>query len=102
MDLQGRLSNPLASLVKAAELLPTLLTRPLLPGISNAPTRQVQRRLNASTIAALFDRRTEGATIELLATEFGVHRTTVIAHLHRSCAAAGRERSQTDHDAHEE
>jgi len=47
------------------------------------PVRQRQTRLVKSEVADLVCDRSKGATILELATRYGVHRTTVIAHLQR-------------------
>ena len=85
MDLEGRLSNPRQSFIRAVALLPVLMARPYVPPI-HRPVWQVQHRLDASEVAALIDGRTAGATIEALTREFGIHHTTVIAHLRRAAA----------------
>jgi len=82
VDLQGRLTNPLPSFVRTVTLLPALMARACCPPIRH-PGRQVQRRLDPSDVSALIGRRTAGATIEVLAMQFGIHRTTVLAHLKR-------------------
>jgi hypothetical protein len=46
--------------------------------------RQRQHRLSPDEVGQLLARRAAGSTILQLASEFGVHRTTVIAHLRRS------------------
>ena len=89
--------NPLTSFAGVAAPLPELTARPRwdLPRragpdqtvvLTPLPTdqlsgRQVQHRLNAPEIAALVERRIGGATVGLLATEYGIHRTTVMRHL---------------------
>lgn len=47
------------------------------------PSRQIQRHLGAREVLNLVGAYTQGDTIEELATTFGVHRTTVLAHLER-------------------
>jgi len=79
----GRLSNPRESFVQAVALLPFLMRRPDRPPIRR-PGRQAQRRLEPSEVAALIRQRTTCATIAALASEFAIHRTTVIGHLQRA------------------
>ena len=69
MDLWGRLSNPL------------------------------QRRLSPTDIDDLTAAYQAGATISQLATEFGVHRTTVAAHLDRRSVPRHQEPTVWDDDA---
>ena len=63
-------------------LLPVVLGRPI-------PTRradrvvQHQRRLSGDDISELVHRRHDGETIDSLANAFGVHPTTVMAHMAR-------------------
>jgi uncharacterized protein (DUF433 family) len=45
---------------------------------------QAQKRLSRAQIAELLCAYTEGATVLELATEYGIHRTTVMAHLDRN------------------
>ena len=82
MDLQGRLTNPRESLTVAFSLLHSILARSETrrPGARHV---QAQRRLNTAEIGALRDARHEGVTIDGLAGQFGIHRTTVLAHLRR-------------------
>lgn len=46
-------------------------------------TRQVQKRLDAASVDALVDDYLAGQSVYELATEFGIERRTVSAHLHR-------------------
>ncbi len=46
-------------------------------------TRQVQKRLDATSVDALVDGYLSGQTVYELAAEFGIERRTVSAHLHR-------------------
>jgi transposase len=48
------------------------------------PVRRSQRRLRSDEVMALAQARREGAEIKELAERFGVHRTTVLAHLERA------------------
>jgi uncharacterized protein (DUF433 family) len=50
------------------------------------PSRQIQRHLDPNEVRSLLGAYTEGGTIDDLATAFGIHRTTVLAHLHRQGA----------------
>ena len=59
------------------------MCRRRLPSIRR-PGRQAQRRLEPSEVAALTRKRTAGATIAALASEFAIHLTTVIGHLQRT------------------
>jgi DNA-directed RNA polymerase specialized sigma24 family protein len=45
--------------------------------------RQKQTRLTPTQVDDLIERRVAGTTIADLAKRFGIHRTTVMAHLHR-------------------
>jgi hypothetical protein len=47
------------------------------------PSRQIQRHLDANTILSLVRAYAQGDTIDELASTFGIHRTTVMAHLER-------------------
>lgn len=95
VDLQGRLSNPLPPFVRVPALLPALMARACCPPIRH-PGLQVQRRLDPSDVATLIARRTAGASIEVLAMEFRVHRTTVIAHLRRLRSSCSDDRDLRD------
>ena len=46
-------------------------------------TRQAQKRLDAASVDALVDGYLAGQTVYQLATEFGIERRTVSAHIHR-------------------
>lgn len=71
-------SNPLAVL---AGCISTALRQGL---VRRAPaTRQAQRRVTPAEVDALTMLYRDGATIEALATMFGLHRTTVMEHLDR-------------------
>jgi uncharacterized protein (DUF433 family) len=50
------------------------------------PSRQIQRHLAPNEVDNLLRAVSHGDTIDQLATTFGVHRTTVIAHLERQGA----------------
>jgi|1185.fasta_scaffold301550_1 transposase len=50
------------------------------------PSRQIQRHLSADDVLSVIAAYEQGATIDELATRFGVHRTTVMAHLERQGA----------------
>jgi DNA-binding transcriptional ArsR family regulator len=49
-------------------------------------SRQIQRHLGAGEVLSLVHAYTQGDTIDELATTFGIHRTTVMAHLERQTA----------------
>ena len=53
------------------------------PITERAAERQKQTRLTPPQIDELIHRRASGSTIEELAHSFGIHRTTVMAHLRR-------------------
>jgi transposase-like protein len=116
VDLKGRLSNPL----KIAETLAaqgaeriggtsasvaTTRIRPsddLAEGpqeekgrLSNPP----QRRLSPTDLDDLLDAYRAGATINQLAAEFGIHRTTVAGHLDRHGVPRHSEQTAWDDDA---
>ncbi len=61
-------------------LLPGVLGRPI-PTRRADPVVQHQRRLSGDEISELIHLRHDGETIESLANAFGVHRTTVMAHV---------------------
>lgn len=92
VDLQGRLSNPRDAFVAVSGLLPVVLQRPI-PTNRAELVVQHQRRLAGDVVSELVRRRHRGETIDSLAGAFGVHRTTVMAHLTRS---AERSRSGVD------
>jgi hypothetical protein len=50
------------------------------------PSRQIQRHLDATEVLSLVRACANGDTIDQLATTFGIHRTTVMAHLDREGA----------------
>lgn len=62
-----------------------MLHRPITPSDGRGPA-QVQRRLHGEEIRQLRAARQQGITVDVLARRFGVHRTTVMAHLHRNAA----------------
>jgi hypothetical protein len=70
---------------EASSLLPALMKRPNT-FLIHGPPPLAQCRLDASTIANLVGRRGSGVTIAAPADEFGIHRTTVMAHLRRAGA----------------
>jgi len=82
VDLQGRLSNPCDAFLAMRGLLPVVLGRPI-PTHRADPVVQRQRRLSGDFISELIHRRRDGETIDSLADAFGVHRTTVMAHVAR-------------------
>ena len=84
-----------------------------IPTTPPSPSRlarklQRQRRLVFDNVQQLILRYQGGRTVAQLAKEFGIHRTTVIAHIHRSAASRARlpcvlnEGSQDGLDAGEE
>ena len=87
MDLLGRYSNP-------GDLWPTLERLQALPRgrRSKAPRRakQVQTRLSPTDVDRLIERYTTGATINDLAAEFSINRTTVMKHIERAGAPRRR------------
>ena len=78
----GRLSNPRDAFLAMTRLLPVVLGRPI-PTRRADPVVQHQRRLSDDDISELVHRRHDGETIDSLANAFGVHRTTVMAHVAR-------------------
>ncbi len=92
VDLQGRLSNPPHHFDRAVTLLASLMPRRNRPPIRRLG-RQARRRLESSEVAALIRRRTAGATIAALASEFGIHPTTVIGHCQRAATRPRRDPS---------
>jgi hypothetical protein len=54
------------------------------PTVRARPVLQKQSRLAASEVRDMLARRVAGATIAELATQFEIHRTTVMAHLKRN------------------
>ena len=56
------------------------------PSDRSRPSRQIQRHLGADEVLSLVDTYAQGDTIDELASKFGIHRTTVMAHLERQRA----------------
>ena len=86
VDLTGQLSNPQPSLRHLADqgIRPSGEPRKAEqhPPKPTQRTRfHTQRRLTADQIAELVDRYRSGKTMKELASEFGIHRTTVSSHL---------------------
>lgn len=86
MDLTGQLSNPQPLLrdlldqdIRASGKQPHEEMHTSKPG--HGPRVQTQRRLTFDQIAELAETYRSGKTIKELASAFGVHRTTVAAHL---------------------
>ncbi len=100
MDLKGRLSNPL----KIAETLVAQGSEPIGSTSASVATTRIrpsgdhaegrreekgrlsnppQRRLSPADIDNLIEAYRAGATINRLAVDFGIHRTTVAGHLDR-------------------
>ena len=82
VDLRGRLTNPPYNFGRVVELLPVILARPVRRDRAAAKPQQ-QRRLTPVEVDKLVQERVDGQTIATLARQFGVHRTTVMAHLRR-------------------
>jgi DNA-binding transcriptional ArsR family regulator len=85
VEVTQALSNPChpaASLLREWNDMKDDLREPL-PRVDVRPI-QVQHRLDPSRVAELVASYQDGATIDDLAERFGVHRTTVMAHLDRS------------------
>jgi DNA-binding CsgD family transcriptional regulator len=92
VDLSVQLSNPRDALRRVAEQDIFTLQVPGTDGI-RGPKRvsQPQRRLKPHQIEALVAAYRGGMTMRELAAAFGVHRSTVSAHLHqRGIAIRGR------------
>ena len=100
VDLRGQLSNPLdiaeTLAAQGAERIggtsASVATTRIRPSGDHAEGRREekgrlsnppQRRLSPTDIDELLDAYRAGATINQLAVEFGIHRTTVTAHLDR-------------------
>jgi transposase-like protein len=86
VDLTGQLSNPQPALCHLAGLV----IRPSgaaskaeqhPPKPTRRPRFQTQRRLTADQIAELVEAYRSGRSMKELASEFGIHRTTVRSHL---------------------
>lgn len=77
VDLGGRLSNPTSVLARALKQ-PT--RSPNRPGRHEV---QLQHRLDEHEVDELATAYCDGATIEQLAAQFCIHRTTVMSHLDR-------------------
>ena len=101
VDLWGRLSNPSEILERLADqgwsdpARPSeTVTEPARGADSNPPvgsleqmgrlSNPVQRRLSAADIADLCRLYQEGCSIDSLARQYGVNRTTIISHLDRA------------------
>jgi hypothetical protein len=82
VDLQGRLSNPHDAFVAVTGVLPAMLPRPTPTRTANPVVRH-QRRLSGDVVSELVGGRHRGETVDSLAAAFGVHRTTVMAHVAR-------------------
>jgi hypothetical protein len=85
-DLTGQLSNPQPALCHLADQVihpsgeaPKANQLPAKP--IRRPRFQTRRRLAADQIAALVEAYRSGKTMKELASEFGIHRTTVSSHL---------------------
>jgi len=83
VDLTGRLSNPeLPGQSVEAPGDTTANGNSATASIHAANQRQT--RLKQSEIEDLLQERASGASITDLASRFGIHHTTVMAHLHRT------------------
>ena len=80
-DLVGHYSNP-DVLLKRICRLRDLPRRPRADPVQRR--KQPQRRLDESEVGALIGAHGEGKGLDELASEFGVHRTTVMNHLDRA------------------
>ena len=82
MEVSGRYSNPVRTLVDLRKL-----KAPLTARSSCSPVRgnlcQIQRRLRDPEIDDLIDAYRSGATVSQLATRYQIHRTTALALLKR-------------------
>lgn len=81
MELLGRYSNPddLWAKLQRVQGLPRR-RRPEVP----KHTKQGQIRLSPTDVDRLIEARGQGTTVNQLAELFGVHRTTVLAHLNQA------------------
>lgn len=85
VDLTGQLSNPrgpLDSLANKAQRAAQAAAASPPPG--STARRAVQRRLRPHEVAELVEAYKAGATERGLGAKFGIHRTTVAAHLERA------------------
>ena len=115
MDLKGRLSNPLEITKTLAAQGPERIGGPgegariARNEDSDDPAERpreekgrlsnpTQRRLSPTDVVDLVNAYRAGATISQLATEFGVHRTTVPAHLDRRSVPRHSEQTAWDDD----
>ena len=80
MDPQGRLTKPTYNFGRVVERLPVILAGPVRDDRAAAEP-QLQRRLTPVEVETLVQERADGQTIATLVRQFGVHRTTVMAHL---------------------
>ena len=107
VDLWGRLSNPSEILEMLADqgwsgpagragAAVSVVNGPVSGTAAGSPKQKgrlsnpVQHRLSAMEVEHLVHRYREGASIDRLAREHEVHRTTVIHHLHRAGIARRR------------
>ena len=77
----GRYSNPS---LHSRRIQFLLHMTPVGCPIARVPSLQVQHRLSTVEIEKLVDIYQSGRTIEQLAEDFQIHRTTVMAHLRRA------------------
>lgn len=74
----------------------TPLSFPQRADLTGRLSNPVQRRLTDTEIDALVARYQNGSTIDVLAREFGLHRTTVMDHLERQRVPRRSPRKLTD------
>jgi len=86
VDLQGRLSNPPYNFGRALDKLVPILARPEPSSLPDVPSLQLQHRPLPRETDALLNAYNDGRSIEQLAREFRLHRTTVMDVLNRNGA----------------
>jgi hypothetical protein len=113
VDLKGQLSNPSRAVgcltgqgsraSEHADGSPQAADAGSQHGPSSSPSEEkgrlsnpAQRRLTGTGIDDLVARYQAGSTIEMLANRFGIHRTTVMAHLERRGIPRRSARKLTD------
>jgi uncharacterized protein (DUF433 family) len=93
VDLTGQLSNPRVPLDYLADQAQRAARFPAVGPVSGtAPQRAVQRRLRPDEVAQLVEQYKAGATERELGVRFGIHRSTVAAHLEHAGVATRRGR----------
>lgn len=83
MRLLAGLTEPSWTLSAAAELVKTVVQAGGAPRRSLADRRELAPRLTDAQVSDLIDRYQGGASVNTLASHFGIHRTTVLNHLER-------------------